>query len=215
MTVPAMSGLQPQSDCRCPKTRAEPAHFFLSVTLLTAGQITWWFLHPFPALGQRQLLRTGWTGFTRFLWILEQFYESQSCAKVQVTSCWLLPEWGVTICEANKAGGGGSNIQKEAWRRGEPTSHQILQDFCWGHLVFSGLPLVSCCHQSVQFHKLKVGLGFFSGESKRFRNTAPKSITSPAQDCTCRPMTTLHAHGSTLQPADTLLLCSCHRTGVH
>lgn len=67
----APSALQPQRDCRCPKTRAKPAHF-LSVTLPTAGWITWWFLCPFPALRQHQLLHTGWTGFTHFLWSLEQ-----------------------------------------------------------------------------------------------------------------------------------------------
>lgn len=196
MTVPATSGLQPQSDCRCPKTRAKPARFFLSVTLPTAGRITWWFLRPFPALGQRQPPRTSWTGFTRFLWSLEQLYKPQSCAKYKKhpAGCCHHPGRGVTVCEANQVGGGGGNIQKEAWRRGEPTGRQILQHLCWEHLVFSGFLLVSCCHPSVQFHKLKVGV-FFSGESKGVRKTAPKCITSPAQDCTCRLMTTLHAHG--------------------
>jgi len=59
MTVPATSGLQHQSNCRWPKTRAKPPCFFLSVTLPMAGQITQWFLRPFPALGQHQLLCTG------------------------------------------------------------------------------------------------------------------------------------------------------------
>lgn len=40
-------------------------------------------------------------------------------------------------------------------RGGSCSSHHVLPHLCSGHLVFSDLPLASCCHRCVQFHKLK------------------------------------------------------------
>lgn len=46
----------------------------------------------------------------------------------------------MTVCEANQVEGGGGNLQKEAWGRGERTFYQTLQHLCGFFLCFLMFP---------------------------------------------------------------------------